>query len=552
MSKAVVNRFFNRLGRTKNLEAEIKANNKSKLARCLTAFDLTTLGVGSTLGLGLYVLTGHVAAQYAGPAVVISWVIAAAASAFSGLCYAEFGARVPSAGSAYAYSYVTVGEFMAFIIGWNMILEYVIVMLAVGVSESTKFNNVCTVFNVVIVFYVVICGAFKANTYNWNIPKADIPYGVPREGGNGGFMPFGFAGIMAGAAKCFFGFVGFDIVATTGEEVKNPKRAIPLSFVLSLIIIFIAYVSVATIQTLMQPYYIQDNGYALPFVFEQSGYPVARWIISIGALAGLSTSLLGAMFPLPRVVYSMAKDGVVYRWLGYINSKTKTPVIATAIGGFLAAFMACMFNLEELVDMMSIGTLMAYTLVSASVLLLRYRYDENDIESAQKYPIQAYIVQAFKYSKNDSSNSPTIISSRLSSKLVLGVGIFGLCAALIPGLFLNYLKNGAWWAVLIVAVFSVPLVPLIPSVGIFVNIYLMLSLSPETWVRFAVWMAVGFLIYFSYGIFNSSEEYIRKGLVPPNQRGENDNQVSTESTVINTQKTSGGKVQPELGEFSKM
>ncbi|XP_054164905.1 high affinity cationic amino acid transporter 1-like isoform X2 [Oppia nitens] len=423
--------FIKALLRRKHIEQN--SLTQTRLDRCLSTLDLTALGIGSTLGLGIYVLAGEVASRTAGPAVTLSFFVAAVASVFAGLCYAEFGARVPKAGSAYVYSYVTVGELMAFIIGWNLVLEYVIgtasvargyslyidalvngtiqkhfrewmpmdvnglsaypdflafgitllltVMLSVGVKESTRFNSIFTFLNLLVVLFIVIAGSFKASVSNWTIPEKDIPEGY--NGGSGGFLPFGFSGMMAGAATCFYGFIGFDVIATTGEEARNPQRSIPIGIVISLLFVFLAYFGVSAVQTLMMPYYLQTEdltaGAPLPYVFEHAGWPVAKWIISIGALTGLSTSLLGAMFPLPRVLYSMASDGVIFRWLATVHPKFKTPLLATFLSGLLAGGMAAMFDVKELADMMSIGTLLAYTLVAISVLILRYRYNANKI-----------------------------------------------------------------------------------------------------------------------------------------------------------------------------
>ncbi|KAJ8319744.1 hypothetical protein KUTeg_001331 [Tegillarca granosa] len=363
--------FIKKLTRKKYVD--FKNVTDTKLARCLSTLDLTALGIGSTLGAGIYVVAGQVAKETAGPSVAISFLIAAVASVLAGsLCYAEFGARVPKTGSAYVYSYVTVGEFIAFIIGWNLILEYVIVILAVGVKESSTFNNIFTGVNLLVVTYIIICGMFKADIHNWQISPSEIPNSTTE--GEGGFMPFGFSGMMSGAATCFYAFVGFDCIATTGEEVKNPQKAIPISIVLSLLFCFLAYFGISAVITLMCPYYLLDSNAPLPLVFSRVGWGVAKYIISVGAICGLSTSLLGAMFPLPRVLYAMATDGIIFRFLCIVNERFKTPLIATFISGVFAGVMAMLFDLKELVDMMSIGTLLAYTLVGVCVLLLRYTY----------------------------------------------------------------------------------------------------------------------------------------------------------------------------------
>jgi len=240
-------------------------------------------------------------------------------------------------------------------------------------------------------------GSFKIDFGNWQLSNSSVPHGDGKtkpNGGNGGFFPFGISGMMSGAATCFYGFVGFDAIATTGEEVINPQKAIPISIILSLFFTSLAYSGVSAIQTLMWPYWDQNRDAPLPYVFEMVGYPVAKWVISIGALAGLSTSLLGAMFPLPRVLYAMASDRLIFRSLANVHHRFKTPVLATVLSGILAAVMATLFNVTQLADMMSIGnyyinsvynmdhihrfdfysllgTLLAYTLVALSVLILR-------------------------------------------------------------------------------------------------------------------------------------------------------------------------------------
>ncbi|XP_012214560.1 cationic amino acid transporter 3 isoform X2 [Linepithema humile] len=445
-----------------------------QLARVLGLFDLTALGVGATLGLGVYVLAGSVAKETAGPAVCISFLIAAIASAFAGMCYAEFASRVPKAGSAYIYSYVTVGEFIAFVIGWNLILEYVIgtasvarglsnyidaligntmsntmrsimpidisflseypdffafamvmllvALLCVGVRESSILNNIFTVINLITITIVIIAGSIKADPSNWSIAPEDIPSTV-KNAGTGGFMPFGIGGVMVGAAKCFYGFVGFDAVATTGEEAKNPRRHIPLAIILSLIIIFAAYFGISMILTMVLPYYAQNADAPFPYAFEQIGWPAIKWLVNVGAVFALCTSLLGAMFPLPRIIYAMASDGVIFKPLSKIHPKTMTPVYGTVLSGLLIGLMTLIFNLQQLIDMMSIGTLLAYTIVAISVLILRYQNEGNLRDAIPMIDYQLTPINILRELFNlHNQKVPTELSSKIAN-----IGISCLC-----------------------------------------------------------------------------------------------------------------------------
>lgn len=614
---------------------------RTELDRCLSTFDLTFLGVGSTLGLGIYILVGKIASHTAGPSVALSYLIAAIASIFAAFCYAEFGARVPKTGSAYVYSYVTVGELMAFIIGWNLVLEYVIgtasvargyseyldsmfnqtiakhlnhtlpihvnslssypdflafgitllltVMLSLGVKKSSLFNNVCTILNLLVVIYAVIVGCFKADVHNWKLTPEEIP---DKKFGTGGFFPYGFRGVMSGAATCFYGYVGFDCIASTGEEARNPQKAIPIAIVSSLFIVFVAYFSVSTIQTLMWPYYAQDVAAPLPYVFQMVGYPVAKWVITVGALCGLSTSLLGGMFPLPRILYAMANDGLIFKFLAKTHPVFKTPLIATYISGIFTGFMAMLFDVEELAEMMSIGTLLAYTLVAVCVLILRYRVDEEALPmsplnvnencssivneydavetssldaststlggdyirkkakknmaaitsstntmlaSTQHYSYRNIIDQIFN---RENIEVQTRLSSLVSMWLIVMTGVLIVALdilivvlendlyALDPGALFSI---GVFFIFVIIGTiavarqpsdnktlsFKVPCVPFVPVLSIFVNFYLMLKLPSPTWKRFLYWMIAGFVIYFGYGMWYSSERKIPVDKMPP-------------------------------------
>ncbi|ROJ29398.1 High affinity cationic amino acid transporter 1 [Anabarilius grahami] len=593
------------------------SQGETRFARCLTTLDLIALGVGATLGAGVYVLAGQVAREKAGPAIVLSFLIAALSSVLAGLCYAEFGARVPKTGSAYLYSYVTVGEIWAFITGWNLILSYVIGtasvarawsstfddlvqkkislffngsmsfpdtgkvlaeypdlfalilimlltgLLAFGVSESALVNKIFTGINLVVLTFVIISAFVKGDTANWNLTVEDYLNGtnmskahnIEKEFGSGGFAPFGLTGILSGAATCFYAFVGFDCIATTSEEAKNPMRSIPIGIVASLLICFFAYFGVSAALTLMMPYYKLNVESPLPEAFEYVNWKPARYIVAVGSLCALSTSLLGSMFPMPRVIYAMAEDGLLFRSLSRMHKKTKTPMLATIVSGIVAALMAFLFDLAALVDLMSIGTLLAYTLVAVCVLILRYQPGSLGSSGADEKPLELQRLEAKGAMADVDSGDEygqdletTPLKERFSIRMLVhpicdvptkisGIIVYSatgtisvlftmLCVVL--SVYIQQVGMGSPLYITLVVIlsvlssaciiiiwrqpqskqdlsFKVPFLPVLPLVSMFVNIYLMMQLDGTTWVRFAVWMAFGFLIYFAYGIRNSSE-----------------------------------------------
>ena len=583
----------NSFKRKKILESD---QTSTQLNRCLTTFDLTTIGVGSTIGSGIYVLSGQVASSTAGSAIILSYLIAGIASLFAALCYAEFGSLVPKAGSAYIYSYITVGELMAFVIGWNLVLEnmigsaalaraysgyidslvseggwsftaffrehmpmnvpylstevdflaygimvFVSLLMCFGVRTSTNLNSIFTILNLMVVVSIIIAGSFKINTHNWALSYDEVPHEIktpenpkPKDGGVGGFFPFGLNGMIAGAATCFYAFIGFDHICSTGEEAKNPRKSVPRAVALALIIVFLCYTGVATVQTLIWPYYDQNVSAPFAYIFTKLNWPVAKWAVSVGALLALSTTLIGVLFALPRIFYAMASDGLIYRFLGKVHPKTKCPVIATILSGFVAGAISALFDVKQLAEMLSIGVLLAYTLVAISVLLLRYSPAQNTESqtlsdpSTDFYPypltVKDIIIRLFN---TNNQQTPTLLTKKMSIGLL---GMSTILVIIIDALAIfaqKYLAQGDIYAAIGLGVslscfvfclialsrqpqstgrdsFKVPLVPFVPFASIIVNICLMMNLPIPTWIRFGVWMIIGFFIYFTYGISNST------------------------------------------------
>ncbi|VDN59475.1 unnamed protein product [Dracunculus medinensis] len=579
----------------------------TRLRRCLSIVDITLLGVGHMIGAGIYVLTGSVVHNNAGPSIVISFALAGIASLLSALCYAEFGARYPKAGSAYTYAYIGVGELWAFIIGWNIILEHMLGAAAVarswsgyfnslfasssanfsiinighfdeslfadypdliafvavvavaiftgfGSKASTNFNSVFTIINMMVIVFIVSYGFTFADTSLWS--------GLDEETGTSKFMPFGVNGMLAGAASCFFAYIGFDGLATAGEEASDPSRTIPLATFISMSIVTTAYICMSAALTLMIPYWQVNPKAAFSDAFAVKGAEWAKYVVSIGALSGMTTSLLGSMFALPRCVYAMAEDGLLFKTFAQINEKTqasissrlllenlhgtlklnqlavtefavtdlytiRVPQNAVIVFGALTSIIALLFEIETLVQFLSIGTLLAYTIVSACVIVLRYRpiILDGNISQASGGRIKTWLPCQHWL------NIPRPGSTVTWSVFVMIIGDFGISAAFATGLahstfgkfLIAFSVINVIFSFLLICLhdqnqaklsFKVPLVPLIPALSMLVNIMLMLHLAPITWLRLILWLALGLTIYGTYGIKYSCEAQLETEGLP--------------------------------------
>ncbi|KAK1329766.1 hypothetical protein QTO34_009949 [Cnephaeus nilssonii] len=443
-----------------------------------------------------------------------------------------------------------------FALGLVLLLTGVLVL---GARESALVTKIFTGVNLLVLGFIVLSGFITGRLHHWQLTAQDYELTKSESNGtlslgplgSGGFVPFGFEGVLRGAATCFYAFVGFDCIATAGEEARNPQRAIPLGTVISLFICFVAYFGVSAALTLMVPYYQLSSKSPLPEAFLHVGWPWARYVVAVGTLCALSSSLLGAMFPTPRVILAMAEDGLLFRALARIHPRTHTPIIATIVSGTLAALMAFLFELNSLVDLMSIGTLLAYSLVAFSVLVLRYQPDQHvsknekprvemteiqlgpDAGSQEPEP-EAGMAGALRSLWSPESAVPTPRSGHVVYEcallLALLLTVLSLVLAQWPGRLVSGdpLATAVTGLLLLLIVgltgilwrqpqspaplrFKVPALPVLPLVSVFVNMYLMMQMTARTWAQFGIWMAIGFAIYFGYGIRHSLEA----GAPPP-------------------------------------
>ena len=474
--------------RTKPVEMAISDTDEPehRLKKNLGALDLTVFGIGVTIGGGLFVLTGTAAASYAGPAVAVSFVIAAVACALAALCYAEFASTVPVAGSAYTFSYATLGELVAWMIGWDLILEFFVAAAAVaggwsgylatalkgtplqipaavantsegvmnlpagllilaltavlvgGIKLSSRINQVAVAVKVGAALLFVVVGVFLVKAANFS---PFVPPSKPSEGASGltqpliqaifGLQPamFGLAGVASGAAVVFFAFIGFDVVATTAEESRNPQRDMPRGIIGSLAVCTVLYVVVSLVLTGMQSYRRIDPEDAAPLAtaLVKSGQPGLGRLVAVAAALGIIVVVLILLLGQTRVGFAMARDGLLPGFLAKVQPRFRTPYVITTIVGVAAAVLATFTSITVLAELVNIGTLAAFILVSIGVVVLR-------------------------------RTRPDLPRT-----------------------------------------FRTPFVPVLPIVAALICFYLMLNLAIETWLRFVVWMVIGLAIYFGYG-----------------------------------------------------
>lgn len=486
--------FFGRLIQRKSItQLQAEADGDNEFKRTLGSFQLLALGIGGIIGTGIFVLSGEAAAKFAGPSVIISFILAAIVAGLAAFSYAEMASMVPISGSAYSYTYATMGEYLAWIIGWDLVLEYLLaaatvavgwsgyvvnfvetiskhnatkwiveapvawnehtngfyatgkvlnlpavaivvvltILLLIGIGESAKINVVIVVIKigVVLLFIFACCGYTHRDNYKPFIP--------PNEGS---FNKYGITGMLHGATVVFFAYIGFDSVTTTAQETKNPQRALPIGIIGSLIVSTVLYIAVCAVMVGVVPYRTLDS--PNPISEAIKGTPHGIWlpiIIDLGAIAGLTSVALVSLLGQSRVFYSMAHDGLLPSIFAKVHPRTKTPWISTIIIGIVCSIFAAVFPLGILGEMTSIGTLVAFFLVHLAVIIMRFTH--KDVPRGFRVPF------------------------------------------------------GPW---------------IIPPIGALLCLLLMATSSKETGIRLVVWMGIGQVIYFTYGYWHSKLRYAKK------------------------------------------
>ncbi|KAJ4978260.1 hypothetical protein NE237_009040 [Protea cynaroides] len=592
---------FRSLMRRKQVDSAHAKEEGNQLAKELSVLQLIAIGVGSTIGAGVYVLVGTVAREHSGPSLTVSFLIAGIAAALSAFCYAELSSRCPSAGSAYHYSYVCVGECVAWLIGWALILEYtvggsavargvspnlalffggpdslpfflarvqipgldVVVdpcaailvfvvtgLLCVGIKESTLVQAIGTTINVFVMIFVIIAGGYLGFQTGW------VGYAIPN-----GYFPYGVNGMLAGSATVFFSYIGFDSVASTAEEVKNPQRDLPLGIGIALSICCILYMLVSVVIVGLVPFYAMDPDTPISSAFASHGMQWAVYITTAGAVTALCSTLMGSILPQPRILMAMARDGLLPPFFSHVNKRTQVPLNSTLTTGICAAMLAFFMDVSQLAGMVSVGTLLAFTIVAISILILRYiPPDEVPLPSSLQNSIDSVSLRysnipqeidwgnpkdpagvsqgAIQHSQGKSEVSveyPLIVKvgqgtldEQKRRKIAawniafVCVGVLLLTSAAsaeylpsIPRFTLFGVGGVLFLCGLIVLSwidqddarhsfghtggFICPFVPLLPIACILINVYLLINLEVSTWIRVSVWMVIGVFVYMFYG-----------------------------------------------------
>ena len=450
--------------RTKSIDLMKEGAQKQALKKTLGATDLVLLGIGCIIGTGIFVLTGVAAAKYAGPGIMLSFVLSGLACTFAALAYAELASIVPISGSAYTYTYAALGEIAAWMVGWNLILEYSVgssavaagwsgymvgllksagielpkaftavpadggivnlpamlialflsLLLVRGTKESATLNKILVAVKLVAVFIFLVLAGPKVNPANW----------TP-------FMPFGFSGVAAGAAIIFFAYIGFDAVATAAEECKNPNRDLPIGIVGSLVVCTILYILVAGVLTGVVPYTSLNNAEPVAFVLREIGYNVGSALVGTGAIAGITTVLLVLMYGQTRIFFAMSRDGLIPEGICKVHPKHGTPHVITIVAGIAVALIAGFTPIGVIAELTNIGTLFAFVVAAIGVWVLRYTKPELERP------------------------------------------------------------------------FRCPAVSIVAPLAVLSCGYLMWNLPGETWVRFFIWSGIGLAVYFAYSYRNS-------------------------------------------------
>uniref|UniRef100_A0A8D1GSY2 Cationic amino acid transporter C-terminal domain-containing protein n=1 Tax=Sus scrofa TaxID=9823 RepID=A0A8D1GSY2_PIG len=581
-----VRQFGEKLVRRRPLEPR----NESEIPTPhLNSFDLVVFGVNRTLRAGVYILAGAVAVYVTGPAIIISFLVAGLFALLSGFYFAEFGARVPCCGSVYLYSYVTMGQLHAFITGWNIILHFVLAtayltrawsytfdslignhisqvlegtfsehmpsflapypdfvalalvllmagLLILGVHVTARVTKVSTGINALVLSFIIISGFIKGDLHNWQLTEQDYKLAASGSSdsyslgplGSGGFVPFGFEGILRGAAVPFYSFFGLNAIVTTGKETPNPQRSIPWSIGIFISICFLAYSGVSAALTLMVPYYQIHPYNPLPQAFHHVGWAPAGYFVAVVILCALFYSLLVVMLTMSRLICAMAEDGLLFRGLGKIYARRGTPIVAILVSAILSGIMAVLFEIHHLVELLSVGVLLAYFLVAFSVLVLRrLHYTLTGglglMEVDSMIPSFCFLNVLLGLSQESSGLGclmldigaavhvtfipliqvparPELQQEGENPGFTAGAVLLLLLIAGITAIIWRQPQNPSPLP------FRVLSLPVFPLISIFVNIYLIIQMTTGTWAQFGIWNAVGFAIYFGYGIRHSLEE----------------------------------------------